>query len=118
MLFRNKTRGIRQRGLPPEVIVRKPGISPPPPAKLPSKKWRDVILKVWHTDPLRCQKCGGIMRVIAVIDNPAVVERILRHLGLWSGSAARPPPGEAGEWTRHPCEDVDPTPDYENVLCD
>lgn len=29
-----------------------PGCSPPPPAKLPSKKWRDLILQVWHTDPV------------------------------------------------------------------
>jgi hypothetical protein len=115
----NKTRGMRQRGLPPEVIVRKPGISPPPPAKLPSKKWRDIIRKVWHTDPLRCPKCGETMRVIAIIDDPEVTEKILRHLGLWCGpSAGRPPPGSAsGPWTKEPCLE-DPMPDYENVLTD
>ena len=25
---------------------------------------------------------------------------------------------DAGAWTREPCEDVDPMPDYENVLTD
>jgi hypothetical protein len=68
--YSNKSRGVRQRGLPPELVVSKPGISPPPPAKLPSKKWRDVIRKVWHTDPLRCPRCGESMRVIAIIDDP------------------------------------------------
>jgi hypothetical protein len=63
--------------------VAKPGIAPPPPTKLLSKKWRDVIRKVRHKDPLRCPKCGGIMRVIAIIDDPEVTEKILRHLGLW-----------------------------------
>ena len=27
-------------------------------------------------------------------------------------------PAEAGPWTREPCDDVDPMPDYENVLTD
>jgi hypothetical protein len=29
--------------------------SPPPPANLPSKRWRDLILRVWQVDPRRCQ---------------------------------------------------------------
>jgi len=101
----------------------RPPSTPPPPAKLPSKKWRDLILQVWHTDPLICPQCQHPMRVIAVIDQPAVVEKILRHPGLWSGTPplalARSPPGAAdGTWTREPCDDVDPMPDYENVLTD
>ena len=64
----------------------RPGNSPPPPAKLPSKKWRDLILQVWHTDPLICPKCQHPMRVIAVIDQRAVIEKILRHLGQWNGT--------------------------------
>jgi len=30
-------------------------------------------------DPLRCPVCQNPMRVIAVIDDPKVVEKILRH---------------------------------------
>ena len=48
-----------------------------------------------------------------------VVEKILRHMGVWSG---RPAPGRdrapPGPWTYHACDDVDATPDYENVLTD
>lgn len=63
------------------------------------------------------------MRVIAVIDQREVVEKILRHLRLWSGTpplapARAPPDADAGSWTREPCDDVDPMPDYENVLTD
>ena len=59
------------------------------------------------------------MRVIAVVDDPRVVEKILRHLGAWHD----PPPGlplpeESGPYTYEPCDGVDPTPDYENVLTD
>jgi hypothetical protein len=39
-------------------------------------------------DVERCGKCGGKMRIIAAIEEPAVIERILTHLGL----SAQPPP--------------------------
>ena len=50
-------RGVRQRGLRPERVVRRPGVSPPPPVKLPSKRWQDLILRVWHVDPLGYPCC-------------------------------------------------------------
>ena len=44
-----------------------------------------------------CQ-CGGRMKVIAFIEPPQadVIEKILRHRGLWHAStaSARPPPGD------------------------
>ena len=59
------------------------------------------------------------MRVIAVVDDPRVVEKILRHLGAWHDPPPRPPPTDgSGPYTYEPCEDVDPMPDYENVLTD
>ena len=39
-------------------------------------------------DIARCAQCGGELKIIAVIEEPAVIERILTHLGL----AAQPPP--------------------------
>ena len=32
--------------------------------------------------------------------------------------ARAPPEADAGPWTREPCDDSDPMPDYENVLTD
>jgi hypothetical protein len=127
--YSNKMRGVRQSHLPPQWVVRRPGVSPPPPVKLPSNRWRDLILRVWHVDPLRCPVCQNPMRVIAVIDAPLVIERILRHLGAWHDppaclpqprrrQAGLPPPGSSGPYTYEPCDDVDPSPDYENVLTD
>jgi hypothetical protein len=55
------------------------------------------------------------MRVIAVIDDPKVVEKILRHRGAWHETAST---GGPGPYIYEPCDDVDPTPDYENVLTD
>jgi hypothetical protein len=66
----NKMRGIRHRGLPPELIPHRPGVSPPP-LKLPSRKWRDLILRVWPVDPLRCPVSRNPMRAIAVIGDGA-----------------------------------------------
>ena len=59
------------------------------------------------------------MRVIAVIDDPRVTEKILRHLGVWHDPPPRSPPtGVPSPYTYEPCGDVDPMPDYENVLTD
>ena len=59
------------------------------------------------------------MRVIAVIDDPRVVEKILRHLGAWHDPAAGPSfPDAPGPYTYEPCDDVDPARDYENALTD
>lgn len=43
--------------------------------------------------PLLCVRCGGAMRIIAFIDQPDVIEKILRHLGLWPHPAHAPPDG-------------------------
>ncbi len=53
------------------------------PRRIPSKKWCELIKKVWEADPLRCPKCSGEMRIVSLIDEEDVIERILRHLGLW-----------------------------------
>ena len=62
------------------------------------------------------------MRVVAAIDQHEAVEMILRHLGLWSGlslqTPPRGPPDNDRIWIREPFDDVDPMPDYENVLTD
>ena len=59
------------------------------------------------------------MTVIAVIDDPRVVKKILRHLGVWHDPpAAASRTSAPGPHTYEPCDDVDPMPDYENVLTD
>lgn len=32
-------------------------ISEPKPRRIPSKKWRELIKKVWEADPLLCPHC-------------------------------------------------------------
>jgi len=58
------------------------------------------------------------MRVIAVIDDRRVVEKILRHLGAWHDPPAiLPSLGASRPYIHEPCEE-EPMPDYENVLTD
>ncbi len=35
---------------------------------------------VFEVDPLTCTRCGGQMRVLAVITQPAVIDKMLRHV--------------------------------------
>jgi hypothetical protein len=38
--------------------------------------------RAFEVDVRRCPQCGGRMHVIATIEDPAVIHRILAHLGL------------------------------------
>lgn len=38
--------------------------------------------RAFAVDVLACPRCGGRLRLIALIEAPAVARRILRHLGL------------------------------------
>ena len=50
------------------------------PRRIPSHKWRQLIKRVWEADPLLCPSCSREMRIVALIDDRTVIERILRHL--------------------------------------
>jgi hypothetical protein len=57
--------------------------------------WAELLRRVFAIDVLACV-CGGRLRFVATIEDPAVVQRILRHVGLPTDTpefaAARPPP--------------------------
>ena len=42
--------------------------------------WAKLIAKIYEVDPLVCTKCGGEMKVVALIMDPVEVKKILRHL--------------------------------------
>jgi hypothetical protein len=56
--------------------------------------------QVFEIDVLSCRTCGGRLRLVATIDDPLVIRRILTHLGLPCSLPApfpaRPPPDTAG----------------------
>jgi len=53
-----------------------------------------MIRKVYETDPRLCPRCGGQMRIIAFIEEPKVIDRIIGHLKL-TFEAERPPPPQS-----------------------
>jgi hypothetical protein len=58
---------------------------------VPSKGWSEMIRKVYELDPLLCPSCGRQMKIISFIEDPQVIDKIIRHLKL-SFQAERPPP--------------------------
>jgi hypothetical protein len=52
------------------------------------------------------------MRVIALIEDPGVIRRILEHLGLWAPLATeRSPPLDPANWPRYADLPLTPVPD-------
>ena len=42
--------------------------------------WAQRLKRVFHIDIETCSECGGNVRIIASIENPAVINKILAHL--------------------------------------
>jgi hypothetical protein len=89
---------------PPPVASSGPGTTasgealPPPAARKWS--WPDLMRHTFGVDVLSCVRCGGRMRVVATIEDPLVIRRILTHLGLPTAAPApRPPPADLFDWS-------------------
>ena len=94
--YSNASRGKqRNRELPePIPTVLEPEIS----SEAFRRNWARLIQKVFEVDPLICPRCRKQMRIVAAIENPEAIRRILEHLGLWLANArptprAHSPPG-------------------------
>jgi hypothetical protein len=84
--------------LRPEIIPKAPannantpsaehGDAPPPAAPVPMS-WARLLKRVFEIDIEQCPRCGGALKIIAAIEHPPVIAKILTHLGL----PARAPP--------------------------
>ena len=60
------------------------------------RQWAKLIRRVYESDPLLCE-CGETMRVISFITDPAVVGKILHHVGENRPGNGRDPPGKRRE---------------------
>ena len=92
------------------------------PKKHASKKWRELIKKVWEVDPMICPKCGKPMKVIALIDEPGAIYDILSYLGLWDPvneqTRPRAPPRQDSVAYSSPGEPHQYAIVYENISFD
>ena len=53
-----------------------------------NQHWADLLRRSFGLDVLACPR-GGRLTLIALIEDPVVIARFLRHLGLWYGSTRR-----------------------------
>lgn len=49
----------------------------------PNRTRARLIQKIYEVDPLTCPRCQGQMRIFAFIEDEEVIEKTLKHLGLW-----------------------------------
>ena len=59
-----------------------------PAEKRASMTWAKRLKRVFNIDIETCGECGGEVRIIASIEDPAVIQKILAHLDATASSAA------------------------------
>ena len=76
-----------------------------------ASSWAALVKRVFEVDPLECPQCGSRMKVVSFIERCQrdVVEKILRHCGLWEGplrtlAGPRGPPSRFEESLDEPRE--------------
>jgi len=67
--------------------------------------WARLLKRVFNIDVSKCNKCSGNMKIIAAIEDPKVIKKILAHLGLPTKAPtpwpARGPPEQL--YNHHQC---------------
>ncbi|NIV47422.1 MAG: hypothetical protein GWN46_11730 [Gammaproteobacteria bacterium] len=113
--YSNRSRGARRLVESADEPAGPIRLDEPPADSRRKASWARLIQKVYEVDPLECANCGGSMRIIALIDDAGVVERILKHLDAWDSQpdtltpAGPDPPlpeGETLPLTYHPVPDI------------
>lgn len=92
-----RRRGVVLAGAEPEA-AREPerGTEPWPALRARRRRWAELLRLVFEVDVSVCPRCGGEMRILAFVTEPAVITHILGHLerrgidaraGPWAGPA-------------------------------
>jgi len=67
--------------------------------------WASLLKRVFALDVLRCERCGGRRKLIALITQTPVAKKILVHLGLPAKAPAswpaRAPPDQVAGFSEH-----------------
>jgi hypothetical protein len=112
--YSNRSRGARRLVEKGNDVAGAIRIDEPPADNRRKANWARLIQKVYEIDPLKCTRCGATMRIIALVDDAGVIERILKHLSVWDPQpdtltpAGPDPPWPKGETiplTYHPVPD-------------
>ena len=76
------------------------------PKRKASRLWASLIKKIYEVDPLLCPKCGGQMKIIAFIQDPREIKKLISSLGI--------PPFEAPPPMRAPPESTEPDMSFDD----
>jgi hypothetical protein len=55
-----------------------------------SKRWAELIYRIYELDPLTCSRCGARMKILAFIIDPKIIRQILDHLDKRASPRAPP----------------------------
>lgn len=72
---------VRHRRLPPrETSTTEDADGDSDFVRARKASWARLIRRIYEADPLLCPRCGETFEILAVISEPPVIDRILRHL--------------------------------------
>ena len=76
---------------------------PEKPASAKRMSWARLLKRVFNIDISLCSKCAGQIKIVAAIEDPKVIKKILEHLGLpWTAprlaQARGPPPADQSDF--------------------
>jgi len=86
--------------------------------KTSRRNWARLIQKIYEVDPLLCLRCFSEMRIISVIEDPDVMEKILKHLGLWNVKRNPQPVANGPPIDVFPAYDEQPGPRADDYIRD
>ena len=101
--YASRTRGTRRQGLGPSGTEGSVAIVEPADWSLRAARfrWAELLRRIFEVDPLACPRCRGLMRIVAVSTDPAIITRILAPRARARDPTQRlrsPPP----RWRRAP----------------
>ncbi len=80
---------LRAHAVPGKPEAESEQVSPSAIDKAYAMTWAQRLKRVFAIEIEKCEKCGGKVRVIASIEGPEVIEKILKHLELDEASQTR-----------------------------
>ncbi|MFQ6046581.1 MAG: transposase [Gemmatimonadales bacterium] len=92
--YANRTRGMRRKAGSHEQPWVVEAEAMPPALPEVRRRWAELLRRIFEVNPLRCPRCSHAMRVVALITEPSVIDRLLTHLRRQAPPArpARAPP--------------------------
>ena len=90
--------------IPKQKPIPEPITDEPQPASKSRIAWAKLLKRVFNIDVEICSDCGGRAKVIATIEEPEVIKKILTHLGL----PTKPPPIRPAQARGPPAGNFDP----------